>query len=392
MSTTASQDGDSQFVEALLVGSGVINFEFLAQRLGSKEAARVEFERLVEDIVGLVHPDVHAIRANPGDWGIDAFVGQLGRGGTAVVWQAKYYIDEFGKTQQADVRESYSSAKAAAQREGYRLEAWTLCVPCSLDGPTMKWWQGWVKRNAHDGVAKELWDEGMLRRRILGENARHIQQSYFQPVVSIPTGGESQPDRALLELEDETRYQDALFVRQMHEANLMETREASESFFNAEILAQEIQDKGVPGELRSLQNWRVRVAATWSNHFNDASQSATTRQLPGLFQDVMSAIEERHSSEAASLRASPVHGFGLMHQRVENEQAGWVRDWRDVAADRTSLRGRRASKMGPKSPEEVSEQITIFPQQGPTGFVPVAGESSEELPDDSGSDGEGVLA
>ena len=37
-------------------------------------------------------------------------------------------------------------------------------------------------------------------------------------------------------------------------------------------------------------------------------------------------------NEVAALQASPVHGYGLMHQIVENERAGWVRNWREVAA------------------------------------------------------------
>ena len=74
----------------------------------------------------------------------------------------------------------------------------------------------------------------------------------------------------------------------------IESRSAREAFFDAEILCQEIEDKAVQSEVAGLQNWRIRVDSTWSNAFNSACQSAPGDRLPGLFQKVMDAIDERH--------------------------------------------------------------------------------------------------
>ncbi|WP_157157010.1 hypothetical protein [Diaminobutyricimonas sp. LJ205] len=316
-----------------VVGSGLIKFEFLVQRLGSREAARDAFEQLVEDVVSLVHPDVHSVKANPGDWGIDAFVGELTRGGEVFVWQAKYFIDGFGKTQQQDIRDSYASAMKAAETNGYKLRSWTLCLPCTLDAPNLKWWQGWVKRNSKDGVIKSLWDEGELRRRLLSDAGTDLRNGYFAPVFVLDGEPAEGGTRALADLEDETRYDDTLFVRQMHAAELMETSQAREAFFNAEILTQEIEDKGVPAEIERLRNWRLRVRATWSHHYNDAAQRESGDQFPGLYKGVMDDIEQKHAPESKALRASPIHGFGIMHQAVESQRAGWVRTWRAIAAE-----------------------------------------------------------
>jgi hypothetical protein len=84
--------------DVALRGSGLIDFAFLWQRTGFKEGGRALFERLIQDIVGIQHPDVATVEANPGDWGIDAFVGQLIEGSIAV-WQSKYFVDGFGTTQ-----------------------------------------------------------------------------------------------------------------------------------------------------------------------------------------------------------------------------------------------------------------------------------------------------
>ncbi|MAS53416.1 MAG: hypothetical protein CMJ44_02095 [Pimelobacter sp.] len=333
-----------------LVGNGAIDLASLKSRLGA-ETARAEFEKLIEDIVALKHPDVRAVRANPGDWGIDAFVGQLAEGGSVMVWQAKYYIDDFDKTQKDDVTRSYNAARAAAAAEGYALDSWTLCIPRTLDGPESKWWANWKRNRAKDGVHFGLMDEGEIRRRLMAPGAEHVRTHYFNPVIVIPRdGGHGVTERAMHELDDEAQFDDALFVRQMEAANLLETRSAREAFYNAEILTQEVEDKAVPAEMDRLRRWRMRVDSTWSTAFNSACEAGTDDRLPGLFQKVMDAIEQRHVDEAASLRASVIHGMGLMHQRVDNARAGWVRDWREVAASHDAAPTKRQSERGNRGP------------------------------------------
>lgn len=317
-----------------IVGPGIVDFNFLIYRFGGEPGARDAFEKLVADVVGLVHPDVQEVQANPGDWGIDAFVGELTTGSEVRVWQAKYFIHEFGKSQQADVRESYGSALAASRRHGYVLKAWTLCLPCELDGPNLQWWHGWAKKKgAADAVVIELWTGGGIRRRLLTEEGAGVRELYFSPVFGTEEEAPSPLPRPLMYLPDPDDYTETLFARQMDEAGLVETHSAREAFFNAEILTREIADKGIPAEENALQNWRIRVDATWSDIFNDACQRSSERVPPGIFRQVMDSIEQNHESEAIALRASVLHGTGLMHQSVDNSRAGWVRDWRRVARE-----------------------------------------------------------
>lgn len=320
--------------ELTVVGAGDVDFRFLEVRFGGPAGAREAFERLVADIVGIVHLDVREVQANPGDWGIDAYVGDLGKDGEVHIWQSKYFINGFEKSQQSDVRESYASAKKAAKDNGYKIVSWTLCVPCELDGPNLKWWEGWKKRNEKaDGITIRLETAGWLRRRLLASDGENVRNHYFSPLFPAPAEDRGERTRGLSELADDAEYVDTLFVRQMLEADMPETREAREAFFNAEILEREIMDKSIAAEVGALSTWRVRVSSTWSTAFNTACSSSPGRKFPRLYGDVVGGIEATHLREAESLRAHILHGVGLLHQAVDNGRAGWVRDWRTIATD-----------------------------------------------------------
>ncbi|MET4226236.1 hypothetical protein [Oerskovia enterophila] len=316
-----------------VVGAGDIDFRFLETRFSGPSGARDAFERLIADIVGIIHPDVQEVQANPGDWGIDAYIGDLGKEGEIHIWQSKYFINGFAGTQQGDVRDSYNSAQKAARENGYKIASWTLCVPCELDGPMLTWWEGWKKRTSKaDTLTVSLETAGRLRRRLQASASADVRNHYFSPLFPSPSrpAAPEQP-RGLEELVDNTRYDDALFVRQMDEAGLPETFAAREAFFNAEILEREVIDKGMAPEVSALSTWRVRVSSTWSTAFNTSCQMSTDRRFPQLYSEVQEKIETGHAQEAASLRAHVLHGVGLLHQAVDNGRAGWVRDWRNVA-------------------------------------------------------------
>lgn len=325
-------------VQVTIMSPGLIDFHFLVSRCGSQDGARALFELLVTDIVSLEHPDVRQIAAYPGDWGIDAFIGDM-TGGNVAVWQAKYYLDSVPTKRKADIVGAYKSAWNGAVRNGYTLTQWTLCVPSPLVPAMNKWWQKWVREIAQsDKVAVELWDETQLRRRLNrpGQNPQSLRDAYFNPMFTVPgtdtTGPDAEPVR-WRDLDDEDNYGGSLFVHQLRTANLVETRSAREAFFNAEILEAEIADKALPRELDALKAWRSRIGATWEAEFNDAAGRTSSHMLTGLYNAVMSHIDQHHAADAKGLRARPLHGQGLLHQQVDAVRAGWVRNWRDIAKD-----------------------------------------------------------
>lgn len=322
--------------QVAILGPGMIDFQILVSRCGSIEGPRAEFEKLVTDIVALEHPEVRQIAASPGDWGIDAFVGDMD-GGNVSVWQAKFYLGNVPIGRKSDIVAAYESARDSAKKHGYTLTQWTLCVASPLVPTMSKWWQKFVKDTAKaDKVAMELWDDGQLRRRLSrpGPGAQALRDQYFNPIFTVPDAVPSTPVPIPWEdLDDDAGYDRSLFVHQLRAGNLTETRSAREAFFNAEILEAEIADKAVQRETDALKAWRSRIRATWESKFNDATSRTSGQQLSGLYDAVMSHIDQHHSADARSLRAQTLHGQGLLHQQVDDARAGWVRDWRQVARD-----------------------------------------------------------
>ena len=70
-----------------------INFRAHELRTGSIEGARSDFEQMIAQLVDFTLPGVRRDEANPGDWGIDAFIGSLEEGETRAIWQSKLFLD-----------------------------------------------------------------------------------------------------------------------------------------------------------------------------------------------------------------------------------------------------------------------------------------------------------
>lgn len=307
--------------------SGLVDFNVLHVRAGSKDGGRAIFEELIQDLVGLSHPEVSTIEANPGDWGIDAYVGSLLEGEVSV-WQSKFFIDGFDKSQQSQVRDAYTSARDSAVEHGYKLTSWTLCIPCNLDGPNALWWEGWKKKQQKtDSVVINLWNQVQLRQILISEDAKDTREYYFSP-FGTP---KPQPPRPTQRLEDLSLYDGALFVKQMHEAGLVACDEAKEEFFNAEILAHEVTDKAIAEEVEALEESRAILASLWSQRFNTAAQLSENRALPGLYEKVMDTVRDHHPHMPSTLKCGLIHAYGMIHQRVNTGRAGWVRDYADIA-------------------------------------------------------------
>ena len=313
-----------------------ISFRSHEVRTGSPDGARADFEQMIAQLVSSTLSGVRQIQANPGDWGIDAFVGSLDDGGSVAVWQSKFFVDGVGDPQKQQIRESFGAAVSAAADNGYELSSWIVCLPCSLDAPAAKWWDGWKRRTAkkHPNLIIDLWDETQLRRRLLSPEGASVRLHYY---------GRKNPDhppgsRTVLAPPEDGSLDGALFLRQLCEAGHVELEAAKCEFFNAEILAREVLDKGVRAELQDLRDGDASIHSLWEHQFNASCAQHNGDQLPGLHRDVMADVSVARGALMASLAPSLVHLYGMVHRVVERRHAGWVRYWREVANEHI-LRG-----------------------------------------------------
>lgn len=307
------------------MATGFIDFLKLVSRAGSKEGARILFEQLIAQIANALYPGARQVRPNPGDAGIDAFIGELDQ--AVAVWQAKFFIDGVGTTQQAQIADSLTTLMNYAKNNSIKITQWTLCIPVSFDNAGHLWWTK-LKRDAEKkyGIQLELWDVTKLTSLLLGPDTRIVREYFF--------GTDGPLERAIEELPDATLFDDSLFVRQLREAGHLEMDASKREFYNAEILAKEISDKGVKEEVQELASLRSTLHSMWSHRFNAACLANTDNRLIGLHSTVMDAVEAAHQSLPRwNLPAGLVHKFGLIHQLVDVGRAGWVRSWQEVARD-----------------------------------------------------------
>ncbi|WP_125812662.1 hypothetical protein [Actinoplanes sp. ATCC 53533] len=310
-----------------------VNFGEHRFRLGSDDAARVDFHRMLTALIQVEYPTATEVRPNPGDWGIDTFVGSLVD--KVNIWQSKYFADGIDKSQKDQVRESLVSAMTNASANGYVVESWILCVPCDLDPPERQWWDRRCKAWAREfpGVVFDLWDAPRLRGKLMSPDAAHVCEEFYGPArVWI-----AQPQIAdIVALPAQENYEGALFVKQLAAAGLLEVDAQKVAFFNAEVLARDVVNRGVPEERQALLELDYTVWELWeqyagvpSNQAGVDAKAAARTLLAAVMQDV------RRLPSPGPLPTRAVHHTGMMHRVVETGRAGWVANWRRVAAEHT---------------------------------------------------------
>ena len=320
-----------------------VDFREHRYRLGSDEAARTDFHRMLTSLIQVQHPTATEVRANPGDWGIDTFAGSLVD--KVNIWQSKYFIDGLGDPQKAQIRDSLKSAMANALKNNYTVESWTLCVPRELTAPERQWWDRKVRewKKVYPGAAFDLWDPPRLRSYLMSPDAEHVLQEFYGPardwtqsIAAGPVEAGVVPVVAALPHGEE--YEGTLFVAQLTEAGLVEIDAQKTAFFNAEILARDVGNRGVPEELGALAEidagawglWEEGVAAAGVPQDKDAEGHAQA-----LFASVMKEVRQLPAPPRLPVR--PVHNIGMMHRVVESGRAGWVIHWRVIATSHASV-------------------------------------------------------
>ncbi|WP_344330440.1 serine/threonine protein kinase [Streptomyces globosus] len=283
---------------------------------------------MVAQLAAATTPNVRAIAANPGDWGIDAFAGNLG--GAITVWQSKYFMPITTKRHTQQVEESLGNALKAAAKNGHTIDSWILCVPSSMDGPMAAWWDAWHKKMEKEhSLVIQLWDATTLVRKLLSPEGDDVRRGFYETYAQAPPVEQL---RLVLEVEDGTAAAlgSALFIRQMTEAGHVELDSAKRQFFNADLVAREIAHKDVPAEVAALSSADATLHGLWEMQFNEC---VAEDRLSALHPRVWRDVRNEHDKLPKALRLELVHSWGLVHRLVENGKAGWVKHWRQIAVE-----------------------------------------------------------
>jgi hypothetical protein len=246
-----------------------LNFNHFLQE--GDAAARARFDNFTLALVSATRRSVRGMRPAHGDWGIDAFIGDLSS--SIAIWQAKFFPDGINKSQKAQIRESYTSAKKAAAEHDYEIIAWTIVIPVELSPEERVWWEGWVARQKADGFAIELWELSRLQELLRSPDAVDVRAEYFPHLDPVHP---SQPP-PVLPAPPGTVTHDMLFVKQLQAAGLTELEVASEQFYNAEILERDLADKRLERQMAAYKGLRSDLRGTWADRY----QAPLWRDSPG---------------------------------------------------------------------------------------------------------------
>jgi hypothetical protein len=120
------------------------------------EGARAAFEYDCRALLQALFPgeSVMMVRANPGDEGIDVFVGEIGIA-PIDVYQCKFFLGTLGDSQKSQIRSSFDRAINSSL---FQMKKWVLCAPIDdFDIHENIWWAGWKnKQEQAHGISIQL--------------------------------------------------------------------------------------------------------------------------------------------------------------------------------------------------------------------------------------------
>ena len=108
---------------------------------GNIAGARDAFEKACETLSRKHYPNhnVKIVKPNPGDKGIDIFVGNYGTEPIIVI-QCKFFIDKFEKSQLTQINNSFKTAQKSFD---YEMKEWILVIPKDLTNKEHKLFAEW---------------------------------------------------------------------------------------------------------------------------------------------------------------------------------------------------------------------------------------------------------
>jgi hypothetical protein len=138
--------------------------------------AQEKFEQLVTQLVKGEYPAATQLRTVQGDGGIDVYMGELTDPAGIDVYQAKFFVKEVGKSQKAQIRDSFTTIQGSPD---FRVKSWTLCLPINMSAEETEWFEGWKAGKTGIDI-RQTWDATKLESLLMQPKNRGSKESFFK--------------------------------------------------------------------------------------------------------------------------------------------------------------------------------------------------------------------
>lgn len=150
------------------------------QLLYGVAGAREQFEQLCLQLIKTVVPSAKGVRADPGDGGVDIFVGNWDDPEGIHVFQVKYFPNGVKESQKHQIRSSFQHC---VNNPHFITKQWTLCLPVELSEEETAWFSRWKHEVATPPLPAERigwWGESDLVHLLVQPGNEGIQERFFQ--------------------------------------------------------------------------------------------------------------------------------------------------------------------------------------------------------------------
>jgi hypothetical protein len=304
------------------------DFDYLLKKHG-REGSRQVFEDSCAKAFSKEFEDAYPIKCNPGDEGIDVFVGDFSD--KIDVYQCKCFFYEIADSQIGQINASFK--KAMESRE-YKLKKWILCVPKSLTIDEVKWWSNWKKRKEEKfKVEIELMDSIKILNLIKKHNL-HLELFDEEELIKLDQilehlAKKKQSLKEIFDLPVDIDFSDKLFTLKLQSAKINEHLDIfNKQFFNAEILTKEVESRNINKELNELKSLKSVLNEVWLTQYMLYDDVFDGNRLLAM---VNKRIEDLNGTDTlkTNLDVSSSEKKGILHQLADECTIGWVRNYKE---------------------------------------------------------------
>ena len=302
-----------------------LDFKYLLLKHG--DGARYVFETACEKAYKKEFEDSFSVKCNPGDEGIDIFVGDFTE--PIVVYQCKFFIHSIGDSQKKQIRDSF---KKSIESKEYKLKEWNLCVPKALDISEHKWWATWKKKTSQKHKIKinlkdsaELLD--LFRKHKIDEDVFDLEERIKLDEIYKHLIERKKSIKEVLSKPPDIDYSDSVFISKLKSAKITEHLNNYETqFFNAEILEKTIKSKDIKKDKNELESLKLNIHDLWLTQYTKYADKNDGNNLIGSVNERIEDLNE--SVLKTSIDASILEKKGILHQYANNCEIGWVKDYK----------------------------------------------------------------